>query len=426
MKARRFVRLVAALILPLVSLVALSALEPLNRVVAVVDDDIVLQSELDERIEQFRRGLRAQRIEAPPPAVLQERALEQLIAESIQLQLAARMGIKVSDTQLNQTMTSIAQRNRMTLDEFQQALTAEGLSYEAAREKFRREMITSRIQQRMVDSRVRVTEKEVRDYLDSTASRETSGEEYRLAHILLAVSPSQPEATQVARAEEIRAQVRAGADFSELAARFSDSGTAMQGGDLGWRKADQLPSLFAAVVPDLAPGEVSSPLVNSSGVHLVMMSEKRGGVVRLVKQVKARHILIQVTELRTEEQAEQFINDLYRQLQSGESFTQLAKAYSNDTVSASNGGDMDWLGPGDTVPEFDERIMNTAPNMLIPPFRTQFGWHVAEVLETRETDIGQQIQENQARQILHRRKYEEELQIWLSEIRDEAFVQMKP
>jgi peptidyl-prolyl cis-trans isomerase SurA len=422
MRVLRFIMMVTLLN---VNLYANANVELLNRVVAIVDDDIVLQTELDDRVEQFKSGLRSQRIEPPPLTVLEARALEQLVLESIQLQLAERMGIRVSDTQLNQTMTSIAERNRMTLDEFQQALTEEGLSYESARDKFRREMITTRLQQRMVDSRVRVTEKEVRDYLDSAASRESSGEEFRLAHILLATSAELSEATQIAKAEEIREQVRAGADFSELAARFSNSGTAMQGGDLGWRKADQLPSLFAAVVPELAPGDVSVPLVNSSGVHLVAMTEKRGGVTRLVKQVKARHILIQVTELRSDEQAEEFIYDLYRQLQAGESFSQLAKAYSNDTVSASNGGGMDWLNPGDTVPEFDQRIMSSEKNVLIPPFRTQYGWHVAEVTDTRETDIGQQIQENQARQVLHRRKYEEELLAWLSEIRAEAFVQLK-
>lgn len=403
----------------------LAGAESLNRVVAVVDDDIVLQSELDGLIEQYQRNLQNQRIESPPYSVLEKRALDQLISESIQLQMASRVGIRVSDTQLNQTLNSIAERNNMSLEQFQRALTADGLSFEAAREKFRREMIISRTQQRLVDTRVRVTEKEVSDYLESSASRESSGQEYRLAHILLASGEEDPEAKLLEKAEEIRAQVKAGADFSELAARFSNASTAMQGGDLGWRKADQLPSLFAAVVPDLGPGDVSKPLVNSSGVHLVAMLEKRGGSSKLVRQVKARHILIQVTEVRDESQAEAFIQKLYGQLQSGEDFAQLAKAYSDDAVSASNGGQMDWLSPGETVPEFDERIMSAAPEALISPFRTQYGWHVAQVLEVREADIGKQLQEGQARQVLHRRKYEEELQAWLSEIRDEAYVQIK-
>lgn len=402
-----------------------AAAEALNRVVAVVDDSIVLQSELDTLVAQYRKNLQSQRIEPPPQSVLEKRALDQLISESIQLQMAERVGIRVSDTQLNQTLNSIAERNNMSLEQFQRALSEDGLSYEAAREKFRREMIISRTQQRLVDTRVRVTEKEVKDYLESSASRESSGQEYHLAHILLASGEEDPEAKLLEKAEEIRSQVKAGADFSELAARYSNASTAMQGGDLGWRKADQLPSLFAAVVPDLAPGEVSRPLVNSSGVHLVAMIEKRGGSTKLVRQVKARHILIQVTEVRDETQAEAFINKIYDQLKGGEDFTQLAKAYSDDAVSASNGGVMDWLSPGETVPEFDERIMNAEPNALIPPFRTQYGWHVAQVLDVREADIGKQLQESQARQVLHRRKYEEELQAWLSEIRDEAYVQIK-
>lgn len=399
--------------------------EPLERVVAVVDDDVVLESELEQRVAQFRRGLAMQGIEGPPPSVLRERAAEQLVVESLQLQLAERMGIRVSDSQLNETMANIAQRNRLSLEQFQAALESEGVTYAAAREKFRREMLLSRVQQRMVDPRVRITEKEVRDYLESNAARQSAGEEFRLGHILLALSGGQREADLLEKAEKIRQEILDGVSFAELAARYSDASTAMQGGDLGWRKADQLPALFAGVVPELAPGDLSRPLVNSSGVHLVMLLEKRGGVSKLVQQVRARHLLLQINEIRSDEQARSQIEALYQRLQAGESFEALARQYSDDAVSASAGGEMNWLSPGETVPEFDERIMRTPPGVLIPPFRTGFGWHIAEVLEVRETDIGQQLQEAQARQNLHRRRYEEELDAWLSEIRDEAFVQMK-
>lgn len=414
--------LLGALALP----VSAAKEQPLDRIAAIVEEDIILASEIRERVEQFANNLRAQRITLPPQEELEKRALDDLIDESIQLQMAQRMGIRVGDSELNQTMNRIAEHNGLSLEEFQEALKEEGLSYAAAREKFRREMITTRLQQRMVDARVRVTEKEVQDYLDSVAARGDSGEEYRLAHILLAIDADNPEKQQKEKARDILRQLQAGETFGDLAARYSDSGSAMSGGDLGWRAASELPSLFAAVVPQLSEGEVSDPLINRSGVHLVRLVEKRGGVTQVVSQVLPRHILLQVNELRTEEQAEALARDLYERItEKGESFGQLAKGYSDDSVSASAGGTMEWVSPGETVPAFEANVFGKPPGTLVPPFRTQFGWHIAEVLEVRDYDIGDRLEQQQARQILHRKKFDDERRNWLSEIRDEAYVQIK-
>ena len=411
-------------LLPSLAAVA-QQVEPLDRVVAVVDDDIVLQSELDTRLGQVRQTLQRQRIALPSDAVLAERTLQQLVLESIQLQMAQRLGIQVSDAQLNQTMVRIAESNNMDLDQFQVALEAEGIPYAQAREKFRREMLTARVQQRMVDPRIRVTDQEVAEYIKANEAAGEGTQEYRLGHILLTANAGQDEAALLAQARQIRADIAAGAAFAEMAVKHSQAPTALEGGDLGWRRLDRIPGLFIETVQTLARGEVSEPLVNSSGVHLVTLLDVRGGVSKIVRQVEVSHILVQPNALRNETQSAALADDLYRRLQDGASFAELARAYSDDAVSASNDGKLGWLGPGDTVPAFEEHVMAAAPGELIAPFRSQFGWHIAVVTNERESDIGQQLQENEARQVLHRRRYEEELQLWLAEIRDEAFVQVK-
>ena len=399
----------------------------LDRVVAIVDDGIILQSELDERLRNVTERIRSQNTPLPSLQLLQERILDQLVLESIQLQMAERAGIRVSDSELNQTMQKIASQNGMELAEFEQQLAAEGFTYQAAREQIEREMIITRFQQRMVDVRVRVTEKEVNDFLSSAAARATDKASYRLSHILLPYAEGDEQAARQAltKAEELVGQVREGRSFAELAISHSQSSTALQGGDLGWRDANELPTLFVDVVPQLASGEVAEPIVTPTAVHLVQLADVKGRASNVVQQARVRHILVRLNELRDEEASKKLITDIHRRIMEGEDFAELAVAYSDDTVSGSAGGVLDWVSPGQMVPPFEETMNNTAVGDLSDPFKTQFGWHILQVMERRSQDIGDLLQASQARQILHRRRYEVELQNWLGEIRDESYVEIK-
>lgn len=413
----------------LLALPARADVQMLDRVVAVVDDDIVLQSELDARLAQIMLRIQQQQRGLPPRDLLRQRVLEQLIMESIQLQRAERAGIRIGDNQLYETMANIAKANGLTLDQFQQALEAEGVPFAQAREQIRREMVISRYQQRRVEARVNISEAEVEAYLKSAEGRSKSAEEYRLGHILIAL-PEQPSQQQIeaarAKARAIYEQVRNGADFQQLAMTSSDAPTALEGGDLGWRGADQLPTLFADVVPQLPVGGISEPLQTASGFHLVMVRDKRGGASQIVEQAHVRHILVRPTEIRSELEAEQLIRKLYQRLrQGGEDFAELAKVYSDDPGSASAGGDLEWVSPGQMVPEFEQVMQKTPNGQISQPFRSQFGWHILQVLDRRQQDVGERMQSAQARQILFQRKFEDELQNWLREIREEAYVEIK-
>ena len=424
--ARLGLLLLAVLVAPVV---AEANVQPLDRVVAVVDDDIVMQSELDQRTAQIVNRMRQQNMPPTNLEVLRKRVLEQLVMESIQLQRATMAGIRISDNQLNETMARLAQSNGMTLDQFQQALAEEGLSYAQAREQIRREMVVSRYQQRRVEARIVISDAEVEAYLQSAEGKSQTSEEYLLGHILIAV-PEQPTQEQLAevqaKAQDLYRQLQQGADFQQLAVAHSAAQTALEGGSLGWRSTEQLPTLFVEVAPRLKVGEVAEPIAAGSGIHLIKLIDKRGGASQIVEQSRARHILIRPTEIRSEYEAQQLIEQLYKRItQGGESFVDLAKAYSDDPASASAGGEMEWLNPGDTVPEFEQVMQASALGEVSKPFRTQFGWHILEVLERRQQDIGVQLQEAQVRQLLFRRKFEEELESWLREIREEAYVEIK-
>ncbi|PXX93434.1 molecular chaperone SurA [Marinobacter vulgaris] len=423
-----------ARILLVLMVVALSATvqaerKLLDQVVAVVNDDVILQSELDARINTIVGRLRAQGTGLPPQDVLEERVLEQLITESIQLQMAERAGMRISDNELNETMASIAQRNNMTLDQFEQQLSQEGVTYREAREQIRNEMITSRVQQRQVGNRVRVTDREVENYLEATAGDGRSNAEYELAHILVQVEDfNDDEEVREARnkIERLREEIAGGRDFREVAVAESDASNALEGGDMGWRAENRLPSLIADVVPDLETGTVSPVLQNSSGFHLVMVMDRRGGEeAQVIEQSKVRHILVRTSETVSESQAEEAIRELYEQLQNGADFDALAREYSDDPVSGSDGGNLGWVSPGQMVPEFEQAMMEADVGELKGPFRSQFGWHILQVQDRRQQDISGDVRESEARQAIYRRKFDTELQNWLREIRDEAFIEFK-
>ncbi|MCD1645920.1 peptidylprolyl isomerase [Marinobacter adhaerens] len=401
----------------------------LDQVVAIVDEDVILQTELEARISTITSRLSAQGTALPPRQVLEQRVLDQLITESIQMQMADRAGMRISDNELNETMANIAERNGMSLAQFENQLAAEGVTYNQAREQIRREMLTSRVQQRQVGNRVRVTDREVENYLESLEARGGNNAEYRLAYILVSVDdPSDEAEVEAARekAQRLRSEIASGRDFREVAVAESDASNALEGGDMGWRAEGQLPSLVAPVVPELPVGEPSEVLENNSGFHLVMVMDKRGGEQQqMIQQHRVRHILVRPSEATTDNQAETMIRDLYQQLQNGASFSALAREYSDDPVSGSDGGNLGWVSPGQMVPEFEQAMLAADIGELRGPFRSQFGWHILEVQERRQKDISGDVRDAEARQAIYRRKFETELQNWLQEIRDEAFIEFK-
>ena len=401
----------------------------LDQVVAIVDEDVILQTELEARISTITSRLSAQGTALPPRQVLEERVLDQLITESIQMQMADRAGMRISDNELNETMANIADRNGMSLAQFESQLQAEGVTYNQAREQIRKEMLTSRVQQRQVGNRVRVTDREVENYLESLEARGGNNAQYRLAYIFVSVDdPSYEAEVDAARekAERLRNEIASGRDFREVAVAESDASNALEGGDMGWRAEGQLPSLVAPVVPELPVGEPSEVLENNSGFHLVMVMDKRGGEQQqLIQQHRVRHILVRPYEATTDNQAETKIRDLYQQLQDGASFSALAREYSDDPVSGSDGGNLGWVSPGQMVPAFEQAMLNADIGELRGPFRSQFGWHILQVQERRQKDISGDVRDAEARQAIYRRKFETELQNWLQEIRDEAFIEFK-
>ena len=401
----------------------------LDRVVAIVDDDVILQTQLEARVNTIVGRLSAQGTGLPPRQMLEQRVLEQLIAESVQLQMADKMGIRISDNELNETLANIARSNGMTMAQVESQLAEEGVTYQQAREQIRNEMLTSRVQQRQVGNRVRITDNEVENYLQAQAGAGSDGAEYRLAYIFIQVDePGNEASVRQARnlADNLRQQILDGRDFREVAVAESDASNALEGGDMGWRPESQLPSLVAPVVPDLEPGVPSAVLENNSGFHLVMVMDKRGGEQQqIIEQHKVRHILVRPSAAVTEAQAEQRIRDIYRQLQEGADFAELARELSDDPVSGSDGGNLDWVSPGQMVPEFEQAMLDADVGEIYGPVRSQFGWHILQVQERRKQDVTAEARESQARQAIYQRKFEQELQNWLREVRDEAFVEFK-
>ncbi|CAM3543171.1 peptidylprolyl isomerase SurA [Parendozoicomonas haliclonae] len=401
---------------------------PLDRVVAIVDNDVIMESELNNRLKSVRMQIQERSTALPPEHVLKQQVLERLIIENLQLQIADRAGARIDDNSLNDAIRSIAQRNGMTLDQFRQALEQDGLSYVDAREQIRREMLINRVRQRQVMERIQVTDREVDNFRSSAEGQQRMAVEYRLGHILVSL-PEGATPDQIAqankKAEGLYDQLNKGADFSQVAVSQSQGQNALEGGDLGWRKADQLPSLFANVVTGLKEGEVSRPIRSPSGFHLITLNDTRGNEQLLQEQVKARHILIKPNEVRSDLEAQELARSIYDRIESGAEFSELAKAYSDDPGSALNGGDLGWANPDDMVPAFREKMLTTNMNTPTAPFRSQFGWHILEVQGKRKEDISDKVQAAQIRDIIGQRKFEEELQVWLRELRDQAYVEIK-
>ena len=408
---------------------AYAEVKPLDRVVAIVDNDVIMQSQLDRRLAEVQQNLAKRSGEQPPREALAPQVLERLIVENLQLQIGERSGIRIADEELNQALATIAQRNNLTLDQFRAALARDGLSYDEAREQVRRELIISRVRQRRVAERIQVSEQEVQNFLASDLGKLQLSEEFRLANILIPLSEgASAQAIQDAerQAREIHAQLQRGADFARLAAARSASENALEGGEIGWRKAAQLPPPFDAMIGALGVGEVSEPVRTPAGFIMLKLLEKRGGEQGVLREeVHVRHILLKPSEIRSDEQTRQLAERLYQRLRAGEDFAALAKSFSEDPGSALNGGDLNWIDPNALVPEFRAVMADSRIGELSQPFRSPFGWHVLEVLDRRTSDASGEAREQQALNLLRNRKYDEELQNWLRQIRDEAYVETR-
>jgi len=408
---------------------SLNAAVPLDRIVAVVNNDVVLESELDNAVRTARGQIQQQGRQPPPRQVLEEQVLEQLVINKLQLQVAEDSGIRVGDDALNRAINDIAKRNNLSLSEFRRILENDGYSFESFREKIREEMIIARLRQRQVENRISVTDVEVDNYL-ATQELQGGGEtEYRLSHILIAAPDDAGADEREQRrmiAEQILEEARSGRNFNSLAQEFSDSPQAAEGGDLGWRKFSAIPSLFSDEVRNMEHGDISEIIENDSGFHIFELTDTRSADTHMVTQTRARHILLKPDELTNEQDVKRRLEQLRQRIASGgENFNELARAHSDDTMSAAEGGDLGWITPGDLVPEFEEVMNSLEPGEVSMPFKSDFGWHIVQVLERRQHDNTEEHRRAKAREAIRKRKSEEAVQNWLREMRDEAYVELR-
>lgn len=420
------------LFLPAVTLLLTAAVqaapESIDRIVAVVNDNVLTQSELNDRTELVTVQLSKQNTNLPPRQVLERQVLERMVLEELQMQMAANTGVIVDDIELNNSMREIARRNDMNLIQFRQMIEKDGYSYNRLREDIRVDMTTARLRERQINNRVSITDQEVDNLLAREAQLGDQKTEYLLGHILVAL-PEAADPRQIRAAREkvegIAATLAEGADFAQTAIAKSDGQQALAGGDLGWRNANQIPRLFVDTVINMEVGAVSAPIRSPSGFHLVKVVDRRGEPKQFITQTRVRHILMATTTVVSATETRLRVERLRDRIANGEDFGELARANSSDSRSAAEGGELGWVSPGDLVPQF-EKAMDALPiNGLSSPVQTQFGWHLIQVLERRQRDVTEEVKRNQARMALFRRKVEEETELWARRLRDEAYVDIR-
>jgi peptidyl-prolyl cis-trans isomerase SurA len=413
-----------------------SAGDLLDGIAAIVEEGVVLKSELAQRIELVMQNLRRQQAEQPPEqrrqlppmSVVEQQVLDQLILKEVQLQRASRVGITVSDELLNQALSTVAQNLGLTLEELPAALAAENIDYSMYREDSRQDLILEQLQQRDVISRISITPRELEQCLSRSALNEADAYDYNISHILISVPAASTQADIDAarrRIEEIRARLDAGEDFGRLAVATSQAQTALDGGNLGWRKGSQLPTLFAPTVVKMKPGEYSQPIQSGSGFQIVKLNDMRGAERMMVDQLHVRHILLTANEILDDAATQQKLRGIRQQIVGGDDFAAIANSVSEDAQSAADGGDLGWVSPGDTVPEFEQMLATLPLRSLSEPFQTRFGWHIAEVLERRSFDTTDEVKQQNCAREIRASKAEEERELWLRRLRDQAFVDVR-
>ncbi|HAK51025.1 MAG TPA: molecular chaperone SurA [Gammaproteobacteria bacterium] len=402
----------------------------LDRIAVVVDEDVITYSEVEERIRSVKSQFSGNEDGGlPPDDVISDQVIERLIVETLQLKMGDRAGVRISDSELNQTLQGIAAQNQLSLSDFRVAIEADGISYANMREQIRREMIISQLQQGFVNNRIEISEQELKNFLASELGEAVIADEYRLAHILLAISeePSAEEISEIrSQALSLIERVNDGESFQALAIEYSAGQNALRGGDLGWRKPVQLPTMFADVAQEMVVGETRGPIKSGSGFHLITLSEKRGAQAEgQVPQTRARHVLVKPSEIRSDNEARELAENLRNEVINGKDFDGIARLHSEDPGSALSGGDLGWTTAGIFVPEFEAVMNSLEPNIVSPVFKTSHGYHFLEVTGRRIEDFSEQFQRNMAENYLRSQKFEEELASWLREIRDEAFVDIR-
>ena len=403
------------------------AVVELDHIVAVVNDDVITATQLDSYIDNIKKQLAQRHTKLPPEEILQRQSLERLIQERIQLQLAKQQGIRVDDDTINKVIENIARQNHMDMKQFREVLARDGYQFSDFRTNIQNEITIARLQKKMVESHINVTEQEVENYLARIkGSRNT---EYHLEHILIALpeaaSPEQIKQTR-AKAEDILNKLRSVADFKQTAVAVSDGPQALKGGDLGWLEAGQVPSIFDGVVEHLAINQVSDLIRSPSGFHIIKLVDKKESKQQhIIQQTLARHILIKTNELVSNAEAQRRLQRLRQRIVAGEDFAKLAQASSDDKASAANGGSLGWTSPGNLVPEFQEVMDKLAPGEISQPFQSRFGWHIVQVMARRQHDDTEQYNRDKARRDLRERKLNEATQNWLRRLRDEAYVEIR-
>ncbi|MGH8196389.1 MAG: peptidylprolyl isomerase [Woeseiaceae bacterium] len=403
--------------------------EFLDSIAAVVNEGVVLTSELNRQTAAISERALAQGLQLPPPSVLREQVLERLVLEQIQIQRADRIGIQISDQMLNTAIARIAAEQKISFEQLPELLEQEGIDYAAYRSDMRRQLVLDQLRQIDVASRISVSPREIQQCLADLEDNAVVNSEYDLSHILISVPPS-ATSEQFAEAETeasyVYQQLQSGADFGEMAVRYSDSENALEGGNLGWRNGDRLPTIFTDVIANLEAGEYSQPIRAVSGFHLVKVNDVRGvNQHSEVEQMKIRHILITPNELIDDETAKQRLEDAVAKIKDGEDFGELAKLLSDDPGSANEGGEMGWKGPGTFVPEFEEVAKNAEIGVVTEPFKTRFGWHILEVEDRRTYDNTEDLKESNCVQRVRNSKLAEETELWVRRLRDEAYVDIR-
>jgi peptidyl-prolyl cis-trans isomerase SurA len=407
----------------------------LDRIVAVVNDEAITARELDERARFALKQLAQQGTSPPPKAVIERQILDRLIADRVQLQFAKETGLRIDDAELERAIQRIAEQNKITAQALRETLEKDGVPYAKFREDIRNEIIMSRLREREVDNKIVITESEIDALLSASVNEEMRSDEVNLSHILVVVpenaSPEQVQSRR-ARAEEALAQLSKGADFRQVAAAFSEAPDALQGGLMGWRAGERLPTLFYDALKSMKPGELSAVLRSGNGFHILRLNERRGGAraaaekpgPTTVQQTRVRHILLKTNELVSENEARSRLNALKERLENKADFAELARVHSED-ASASRGGDLGWILPGDTVPEFERAMNNLKPGEISQPVRSPFGWHLLQVLERGAQDVSKERRRMAARQTLRARKSDEAYQEWVRQLRDRAYIELR-
>ena len=400
----------------------------MDRVVAIVNNDIVLLSELNQRTASVYRSIKNSGTQAPPEEILKKQVLERLISERLQLNIGINAGVRIADQEIDQTVSKLAASNNLSLQEYVKQVRASGSSLAALRQDIANEMIMTQVQQGIVMRGIHISEQELNNFLNSEEGKLITSPDIKLGQILISVSSSATSAEiddAKKKLDAVIKKINQGADFKQLAIANSDDQSALEGGDLGWRKQAQLPSLFTNALEDLKPGEVSQAIRSGAGFHLLKLYQRRGGEKKLIEQHFVRHILLKPNQVRNETQTVKFLSDLREKILAGDDFLAMAKQHSEDPGSALKGGDLGWSRPGLFVPEFEKVMSSIALNAISEPFQSQFGWHILQVTERRMQDFSDDILRNRADSLLRQRKFTEELQVWLQKIRDEAYVEIK-